>query len=72
VSRGPAATTSYAHDADGALTGLTLPDGSHVAITLDASGRPESMTLSAGMLHLGYDNTTDLLNSAMMPNAVGT
>ena len=72
MSRGPAATTSYAHDADGALTGLTLPDGSHVAITLDASGRPESMTLSAGMLHLGYDNTTGLLNSAMMPNAVGT
>jgi len=61
----------YGYDPDGVVRTLTLPDGSHVAITLDASGRPESMALSAGMLHLGYDNTTGLLSSAMMPNAVG-
>ena len=71
VTGEPEGATHYEYDPDGVPSQLTLPDGSHVAITLDAAGRPEAMALSAGTLTLGYDGATGQLATLSMPNAAG-
>jgi RHS repeat-associated protein len=59
--------TSYAYDADVALTGVSRPDGTVIGVRYDTAGRPAEIDYPRGPIALGYDATSRQLVSATTP-----
>jgi YD repeat-containing protein len=56
--------TSYSYDVDQALTNVSRPDATNIAVAYDTAGRPVEIDHPTGPIALGYDSSGRLASAA--------